>query len=281
MSRRNESCYGHGSLIPSLRSLETTQAQTQPSKLPTVSPSSSYNSLQTRNSEKTELYDPCDPGSSSDSEVDVPQTSPPRFTYSNWVTYPNDSQSECSGTEAKSISPPEVKRERSRSPDNDIASDNFTCEMCNLEFPRASSLGLHLRCSSHWDIMEHIQNLCDYDDMTVAFLHEAMLAKVRKGDKPQIDQEAVRGNFIWFQALQDREYITVTEMLHCAPCQVSISMNPATLQDHLGSKDHLRKKMEHKAKQLRDSVNFAKATIKQMKTEYASFLEGKDPFPQT
>ncbi|XP_010891788.2 DBIRD complex subunit ZNF326 isoform X1 [Esox lucius] len=274
MNRQHDSCYdyGHGSFIPTLRSTETVQGLTQHTKLPTVSPSS-YNSQQTRNSEKTELYDPCDPGSSSDSsEVELTR-SPPRFTLSNWVTYPNNGESECSGRD-KSKSPSEVPRKRSRSPNDDIARDSFTCDMCNLEFPKATSLGLHLKCSGHWEIMEHVQNLSDYDDTTVAFLHEAMLAKVRQGDKPQINKEAVR-------ALQDKEYITVVEMLHCAPCQVSLSMHPSALQDHLSSKDHLRKKMEHRAKQLRDSVNFAKATINQMKAEYASFLEGKDPFQQT
>ncbi|KAL0966698.1 hypothetical protein UPYG_G00298580 [Umbra pygmaea] len=273
----NESCYdyghGYGSIMPTLRRPEHSQGLSQHTRNTTVSPASSYNSQQTRNSEKTKLYDPGDPGSSSESEPE-PKRSPSKFTRSNWVSHPIDKESEPSVKEERPQPPLEVLKKRSRSPNEDIDSESFTCDMCNLEFPKATSLCSHLKCNSHWEVLEHIRNISDYDDTTVAFLHEAMLAKVRRGDKPQINKQAIR-------ALEHKDYMTVVEMFHCALCQVYVSMEPACLQNHLSSNDHLRKKMEHKAKQLRDSVNFAKATIKNMKTEYASFFEGKDPFQQT
>ncbi|CAB1317770.1 unnamed protein product [Coregonus sp. 'balchen'] len=168
--------------------------------------------------------------------LDKETRNPPGFTRSHWDTNPNHRQSESSG--------------------------------------RASVLEVHLKCNSHWETLEHIQNQNNYDDTAIAFLHEAMLTKVRQGDRPQMNRQSLR-------ALQDKDYMTKVDIFHCAPCQVYVSVHPSSLQDHLSSKDHLRNKMEFRTKQLRESVNFAKATMKRMKTEYASFCEGKDPFEQS
>ncbi|XP_029477158.1 DBIRD complex subunit ZNF326 [Oncorhynchus nerka] len=374
MSRRNNhsfSDYGppntytaHGSVTPTQGSAGTTHH----TRRSTVNPGS-YNSQQTSNSEKAELYDPYDPnpGSSSDSEVEpskgredhhrhrvsggssrlssgyqgsasvaghrdgfnwdllssrpstrheqsshdhserpLPTTetplfppnayweqgengremstttvagkerrNPPGFTQSHWDTNPIHGQSESSGrggdlTKSRS----EVTKKRSRSPNEDISSDFFTCDMCNLDLHKASTLEVHLKCNSHWETLEHIQNQNNYDDTAIAFLHEAMLTKVRQGDRLQMNRQSLR-------ALQDKDYMTKLDIFHCAPCQVYVSVHPSSLQDHLSSKDHLRNKMEFRTKQLRESVNFAKATMKRMNTEYASFCEGKDPFEQS
>ncbi|XP_041751677.1 DBIRD complex subunit ZNF326 [Coregonus clupeaformis] len=405
MSRRNNHSFydsgppnkytAHGSITPTQRSTETSHVYTHHTRHSTVSPES-YNSQQTSNSEKAELYDPYDPdpGSSSDSEVEpskgredhhrhrvsggssrlssgyqgsasgaghsdgfnwdllysrpgtryeesshgirheqsshgsrpdqsshgsrpdqsshdhsersLPTTetplfplnaywgqgengremsttavpdketrNPPGFTRSHWDTNPNHRQSESSGRGGdQTKSPPEVTKKRSRSPNEDIPSDFFTCDMCNLDFHKASVLEVHLKCNSHWETLEHIQNQNNYDDTAIAFLHEAMLTKVRQGDRPQMNRQSLR-------ALQDKDYMTKVDIFHCAPCQVYVSVHPSSLQDHLSSKDHLRNKMEFRTKQLRESVNFAKATMKRMKTEYASFCEGKDPFEQS
>ncbi|XP_029582055.1 DBIRD complex subunit ZNF326 [Salmo trutta] len=200
---------------------------------------------------------------------------PPGFTRSHWDTNPIRGQSESSGRGGdQTKSPSEVTKKRSRSPNEDIPSDFFTCDMCNLDFHKASSLEVHLKCNSHWETLEHIQNQKDYDDTAIAFLHEAMLTKVRQGDRLQMNRQSLR-------ALQDKDYMTKLDIFHCAPCQVYVSVHPSSLQDHLSSKDHLRNKMEFRTKQLRESVNFAKATMKRMNTEYASFCEGKDPFEQS
>ncbi|XP_070976378.1 DBIRD complex subunit ZNF326 [Oncorhynchus clarkii lewisi] len=374
MSRRNNhsfSDYGppntynaHGSVTPTQGSAGTTHH----TRHSTVNPGS-YNSQQTSNSEKAELYDPYDPnpGSSSDSEVEpskgredhrrhrvsggssrlssgyqgsaslaghregfnwdllssrpstrheqsshdhserpLPTTetplfplnayweqgengremstttvagkerrNPPGLSRSHWDTNPIHGQSESSGrggdlTKSRS----EVTKKRSRSPNEDISSDFFTCDMCNLDFHKASTLEVHLKCNSHWETLEHIQNQNNYDDTAIAFLHEAMLTKVRQGDRLQMNRQSLR-------ALQDKDYMTKLDIFHCAPCQVYVSVHPSSLQDHLSSKDHLRNKMEFRTKQLRESVNFAKATMKRMNTEYASFCEGKDPFEQS
>ncbi|XP_020318238.1 DBIRD complex subunit ZNF326 [Oncorhynchus kisutch] len=339
MSRRNNhsfSDYGppntytaHGSVTPTQGSAGTTHH----TRHSTVNPGS-YNSQQTSNSEKAELYDPYDPnpGSSSDSEVEPskgredhhrhrvsggssrlssgyqgsasvaghrdgfnwdllssrPSTrheksshdhserrNPPGFTRSHWDTNPIHGPSESSGrggdlTKSRS----EVTKKRSRSPNEDISSDFFTCDLCNLDLHKASTLEVHLKCNSHWETLEHIQNQNNYDDTAIAFLHEAMLTKVRQGDRLQMNRQSLR-------ALQDKDYMTKLDIFHCAPCQVYVSVHPSSLQDHLSSKDHLRNKMEFRTKQLWESVNFAKATMKRMNTEYASFCEGKDPFEQS
>uniref|UniRef100_A0A8C8HMW7 DBIRD complex subunit ZNF326 n=1 Tax=Oncorhynchus tshawytscha TaxID=74940 RepID=A0A8C8HMW7_ONCTS len=387
MSRRNNhsfSDYGppntytaHGSVTPTQGSAGTTHH----TRHSTVNPGS-YNSQQTSNSEKAELYDPYDPnpGSSSDSEVEPskgredhhrhrvsggssrlssgyqgsasvaghrdgfnwdllssrPSTrheqsshdhserrNPPGFTRSHWDTNPIHGQSESSGrggdlTKSRS----EVTKKRSRSPNEDISSDFFTCDLCNLDLHKASTLEVHLKCNSHWETLEHIQNQNNYDDTAIAFLHEAMLTKVRHGDRLQMNRQSLRGSLTrkaWglslmllashtycsrpdsfprpslllfshlsdspsvsnCKALQDKDYMTKLDIFHCAPCQVYVSVHPSSLQDHLSSKDHLRNKMEFRAKQLWESVNFAKATMKRMNTEYASFCEGKDPFEQS
>ncbi|XP_055738803.1 DBIRD complex subunit ZNF326 [Salvelinus fontinalis] len=200
---------------------------------------------------------------------------PPGFTRSHWDTNPIHGQSESSGRGGdQTKSPSEVTKKRSRSPNEDIPSDFFTCDMCNLDFHKASTLEVHLKCNSHWETLEHIQNQNNYDDTAIAFLHEAVLTKVRQGDRLQMNRHSLR-------ALQDKDYMTKLDIFHCAPCQVYVSVHPSSLQDHLSSKDHLRNKMEFRTKQLRESVNFAKATMKQMNTEYASFCEGKDPFEQS
>ncbi|XP_036822608.1 DBIRD complex subunit ZNF326 isoform X1 [Oncorhynchus mykiss] len=419
MSRRNNhsfSDYGppntynaHGSVTPTQGSAGTTHH----TRHSTVNPGS-YNSQQTSNSEKAELYDPYDPnpGSSSDSEVEpskgredhrrhrvsggssrlssgyqgsasvaghrdgfnwdllssrpstrheqsshdhserpLPTTetplfplnayweqgengremstttvagkerrNPPGLSRSHWDTNPIHGQSESSGRGGDlSKSRSEVTKKRSRSPNEDISSDFFTCDMCNLDFHKASTLEVHLKCNSHWETLEHIQNQNNYDDTAIAFLHEAMLTKVRQGDRLQMNRQSLRGSLTckaWglslmllashtycsrpdsfprpslllfshlpdspsvsnCKALQDKDYMTKLDIFHCAPCQVYVSVHPSSLQDHLSSKDHLRNKMEFRTKQLRESVNFAKATMKRMNTEYASFCEGKDPF---
>ncbi|KAK6310432.1 hypothetical protein J4Q44_G00184870 [Coregonus suidteri] len=387
MSRRNNDSFydngppnictaGHGSITPTQRSGETTHGYTHHTRHSTVRPAS-YNSQQTINSEKAVLYDPYDPGSSSDSEVEpskgredhhrhrvigqscglstgyqgsasvaghhdglnwdlsysrsgtrheqsshgsrhdqsshdhsarpLPTTetplfprnayggrrgngrelstttvpdkeqtrSPPGFTQSNWITNPNHRQSDSSGRVGDQIkSPPEVTKKRSRSPNEDLSRDFYTCEMCNLNFQKAGMLGMHLKCNSHWETLEHIQNQNNYNDTAIAFLHEAMLIKVQRGDRPQMNRQSLR-------ALLDKDYMTRIEIFHCASCQVYVSVHPSSLQDHLSSKDHLRNKMELRTKQLKESVNFAKATMKRMKNEYASFREGKYPFEQS
>lgn len=44
------------------------------------------------------------------------------------------------------------------------------CDLCDVELANGQELQDHLESKTHWDILEHIQQENNYDDMTIAFL---------------------------------------------------------------------------------------------------------------
>lgn len=169
------------------------------------------------------------------------------------------------------IKPPlKVTRKRSRSLSEEIDGVPFSCDLCEVELSEAKGLEEHLECRSHWETLEHIQLQNKYDDMTIAFLQESMLNKVRKGSQV-MDDGALK-------VLCEKHKIKKVEMLHCGFCKVYISTSVSSVQNHLNSQEHSRNNTGVKVKQRDACLTRAKTMMKQLTHQYAEFLKGNDPF---
>lgn len=169
------------------------------------------------------------------------------------------------------VQPPlKVTRKRSRSLSVETDGGPFSCDLCEVELSEAKGLGEHLECRSHWETLELIQLQNKYDDMTIAFLQESMLNKVRKGSKV-MDDGALK-------PLYEKDKIKKVEMLHCGFCKVYISTSVSSVQNHLNSQEHSRNKTGVKVKQSDACLTRAKAMMKKLTHQYTEFLKGNDPF---
>ncbi|KAM7379078.1 hypothetical protein PAMP_004652 [Pampus punctatissimus] len=220
----------------------------------------------TSSSERTELYDPYDPGSS-DSEPEMLRRglnhnrSPPdqdnnlarqrlspdrgsqekhrwHSSFSEPGRRPLDSRDikpETRPTESRGLSPGHGLLER-RAYCSDAESHDrpgpITCDLCDVEFANGQELQEHLDSKSHWDTLEHIQQQNSYDDLAIAFLQEAMLYKSRQPCSRAIEYSAL-------EALQENDHMTKVEMFHCASCRVFIPTSVSSVQSHITSQEHL------------------------------------------
>lgn len=146
----------------------------------------------------------------------------------------------------------------------------FTCDLCEVEFVNLQELEDHLESRSHWETLEHIQQHRNYDDLTVAFLQEVMLYKVRQCNQA-MEQSAI-------QALQDKDFITKVEMLHCAPCKVYFCTSAHSVQTHLNSPQHLLNKKMFRWRQRQSCLAKAETMMKELMPQYEQFIQGDSPF---
>ncbi|XP_029930196.1 DBIRD complex subunit ZNF326 [Myripristis murdjan] len=175
------------------------------------------------------------------------------------------------GKGVNQISPStEVTRNKSTSLMREIEKSPFTCDLCDVEVAKMQELEDHLESKSHWDILEHVQQQNNCDDLTIAFLQEVMLFKVRQCSQA-IEESAI-------EALRENDHMTKVEMFHCAACKVYVSTSVSSVQKHLSSQEHLCNKKEFELWQRRASLAKAETMMKELKPQFEHFLEGRDPF---
>ncbi|CAL8281188.1 unnamed protein product [Lota lota] len=146
----------------------------------------------------------------------------------------------------------------------------FACELCEVEYARLEELQEHLESRSHWDTMEHIQQLNNYDDLTIAFLQEVMMFKVRQCCHAMVDQD--------IEALKETDHMTRVDMLHCAVCNVYISTSATSVKNHVSSVKHHHNKKSFCYRQKRESLDKAAVMINLLKPQFEQYREGGNPF---
>ncbi|KAK0137474.1 DBIRD complex subunit ZNF326 [Merluccius polli] len=146
----------------------------------------------------------------------------------------------------------------------------FSCELCEVEYARLEELQEHLESSSHWDTMEHIQKLNNYDDLTIAFLQEVMMFKVRQCCRAMVDQD--------FEALKETDHMTRVDMLHCAVCNVYISTSATSVKNHVSSMKHHHNKQSFCYRQKHQCLDKAAVMINLLKPQFEQYREGGNPF---
>ncbi|KAM6948756.1 DBIRD complex subunit ZNF326 [Aplochiton taeniatus] len=146
----------------------------------------------------------------------------------------------------------------------------YTCDLCEVEYISLQELEDHLENRSHWVTLEHIQQHGNYDDLAVAFLQEVMLYKGRQCNQA-MEETAI-------QALQDKDFITKVEMLHCAPCKVYFCTSAHSVQNHLSSPQHLLNRKMFRWRQRQSCLAKAETMIQELRPQYEQFLQGDSPF---
>ncbi|XP_056149004.1 uncharacterized protein LOC130123747 [Lampris incognitus] len=181
-----------------------------------------------------------------------------------------NSQSGYSGTGVDQITPSsEVSRTWNISPKSKMEKSPFICELCDVELAKMRDLDDHLESKSHWETLEHIQQHYNYNDLTIAFLQEVMY-KFRQCSKA-MEESAI-------EALQEKDYMTKVEMLHCAACKVLVSTSVSSVQNHLNSQEHLQNKKEYGIQKRSLCLDKTEAMMKELKPQFEKFLKGVDPF---
>ncbi|XP_068995632.1 A-kinase anchor protein 8-like isoform X2 [Embiotoca jacksoni] len=152
-----------------------------------------------------------------------------------------------------------------------VITDNpITCDLCEVELTSGQELEEHLDSKTHWDTLEHIQQNNNYDDLTIAFLQEAMLYKSRQCSRA-IEDTALR-------ALQENDHMTKVEMFHCAACKVFVSTSAPEVHAHITSKEHLSNTKEFEVQQRHACLSKAEAMMKELKPQFEHFLKGGSSF---
>nr|XP_057922096.1 DBIRD complex subunit ZNF326-like isoform X1 [Doryrhamphus excisus] len=171
--------------------------------------------------------------------------------------------------------PGEAEAEESRTKSKrtkSILMDQITinCDLCDIEVSNGQELEDHLDSKIHWDVMEHIQQQNNYDDMTIAFLQDVMLYKSIKCSRA-IDDSALR-------ALQENDHMTKVALFHCAACQVLVSTAASSVQNHITSPEHLSKTKEFGAQRRHASLDKADTIMKELQPQFENFLKGFSQF---
>ncbi|XP_054622756.1 DBIRD complex subunit ZNF326-like [Dunckerocampus dactyliophorus] len=170
--------------------------------------------------------------------------------------------------EEQSASSSRTKSERTRV----IRMDQITinCDLCDIEVSNGKELEDHLDSKIHWDIMEHIQQQNNYDDMTIAFLQDVMLYKSIKCSRAIDDSSLL--------ALQENDHMTKVALFHCAACQVLVSTAASSVQNHITSPEHLSNTKEFGAQRRHASLDKADTIMKELQPQFENFLKGFSQF---
>ncbi|KAG7265792.1 hypothetical protein CRUP_033332 [Coryphaenoides rupestris] len=146
----------------------------------------------------------------------------------------------------------------------------FSCELCEVKYARLEALQEHLESRSHWDMMEHIQVLNNYDDLTIAFLQEVMMFKVRRSCHAMVEQD--------IDALKETDYLSRVDMLHCSVCNVYISTSATSVKSHVDSVKHHDNKQSFCYRQKRQCLEKAAVMMDLLKPQFQQYREGGNPF---
>ncbi|KAG7251986.1 hypothetical protein CRUP_004672 [Coryphaenoides rupestris] len=106
----------------------------------------------------------------------------------------------------------------------------FSCELCEVKYARLGGTAGAPGEQEPLGMMEHIQVLNNYDDLTIAFLQEVMMFKVRRSCHAMVEQD--------IDALKETDYLSRVDMLHCSVCNVYISTSATSVKSHVDSVKH-------------------------------------------
>lgn len=168
-------------------------------------------------------------------------------------------------------SPTNVTRNRSK-----VAVMNktsITCDLCDVFFANGHELCDHLDSKIHWDTLEHIQQINNYDDVAIAFLQEVMLYKSHQCSRA-IEDSAL-------QALQVNNHMTKLEMFHCAACKVFVSTSAAEVHSHITSPEHMSNNKDFDMQQRHTCLSKAETMMQELQPQLQLFMEGGTPFGST
>ncbi|CAL8324903.1 unnamed protein product [Arctogadus glacialis] len=225
-------------------------------------------------------YDPVRPNErSSPEEHSLRAERVPEFATNVGLSTPNfpaDDQlqkgyCETGGSSVNMASPREIGMSSRAITVKDVEQQSaFTCELCEVECAGLEGLREHLESRGHWNTMEHIQQLNHYDDLTMAFLQEVMMFKVRQCCSAMVDQD--------IEALKETDHMSRVDVLHCAVCSVYISTSATSVKNHVASMEHLHNKKSFSYRQKQECLDKAAVMITQLKPQFEQYRQGGNPF---
>ncbi|XP_069088428.1 DBIRD complex subunit ZNF326-like isoform X1 [Pleurodeles waltl] len=190
--------------------------------------------------------------------------------------------------EKRKIEARREKQRRRREKNNEKYGDGyrmaFTCSFCKYRTFEEKDIEAHLGSSTHQETLAHIQKQTKFDKVTMEFLHECMVNKLKKTSmrKAQTIQNEATNNVQknMMEGITDEDHMMKVETVHCSACSVYVPALYSSVQQHLKSPDHAKSKLAFKEQVKKESVLTATSILNNpvVKARYELFAKGENPF---
>ncbi|XP_053549103.1 LOW QUALITY PROTEIN: DBIRD complex subunit ZNF326-like [Bombina bombina] len=164
----------------------------------------------------------------------------------------------------------------------------FRCSFCKFRSFDEKGIEEHLNSDYHKEMLNHIQKQTKIDQTAVDFLHESIVNKYKKtaarqasqsGSASQVEKDVMEGITI-------EDHMLRVETVHCSACNIYVPALRISVQLHLKSSEHLKKKATYREQIKRSSILTATSIFNNpfVKTRYEMFYEvyleesGENPF---
>lgn len=154
-----------------------------------------------------------------------------------------------------------------------VDKSSITCDLCDIMFANGQELWDHLDSKIHWDTLEHIQQINNYDDIAIAFLQEVLLFKSQQCSQGMEDSA--------LKVLQEKNHMTKVEMFHCAACKVFVPSSEAEVHSHIDSPEHISNAKDFEVQKRHSCLRKAETIMQEFQPQLQLFLEGGSPFDST
>ncbi|XP_030062592.1 DBIRD complex subunit ZNF326 [Microcaecilia unicolor] len=184
---------------------------------------------------------------------------------------PNNANNKKSGKQDEKVDEEEEKRRiearrekqrRRREKNSEKYGDGyrmaFTCSFCKFRTFEEKDIEAHLVGESHQATLDHIQKQTKFDKVVMEFLHECMVNKYKKTSMRKLQSSQNEAAKIIekdiMEGVAGDDHMMKVESVHCSACSVYVPALYSSVQQHLKSSDHTKKKLAYKEQIKRESI---------------------------